>query len=138
EAIANGQYVVIVEGEKCADDLWAIGIPATTNPGGAPKPGQKPKWRPEYSEALRGADLVVMPHDDPQGYSHKEAIVRMSADLAKRIRVLELALHWPEVRDKPDGGGDVSDGLQHGRTREEIDALIEETPDAEVSSIKEP
>src|SRR5262249_42890268 len=37
EAIASGRLVVVVEGEKDADALWALGIPATCNAGGAGK-----------------------------------------------------------------------------------------------------
>src|SRR5262249_10579974 len=72
------------------------------------------------SELLRGADIVVIPdHDDP-GYAHADAIVDMSAGIAKRIRVLKLAEHWPECPK----GGDISDWLAAGHTREELDALI--------------
>jgi hypothetical protein len=35
EALALDRPVFIVEGEKDADNLWKLGIPATTNPGGA-------------------------------------------------------------------------------------------------------
>jgi len=45
EAIANNHTILIVEGEKDANAAWRIGLPATCNPGGASKPGQKTKWR---------------------------------------------------------------------------------------------
>jgi hypothetical protein len=125
EAIANEHVVVIVEGEKDVENLWKIGIPATCNPGGAAKSQQKPKWRPEYSESLRDADIVVIPDHDEPGRAHAEAIARMSAGIAKRVRVLDLAAHWPDCPK----GGDVSDWLAAGHTREELDALIERATD---------
>ena len=53
EAIAAGHPVFIVEGEKDVLTLNKLGVVATTNAGGAGK------WRPEFSEALRGADVIL-------------------------------------------------------------------------------
>jgi hypothetical protein len=125
EAIASERTIVVVEGEKDADNLWRIGVPATCSPDGAADTGKTPKWRPEYSEALRGADIVVIPDHDAAGYAHAGATATMSAGAAKRVRVLALAKHWPECPK----GGDISDWLAAGHTREELDALIERAPD---------
>ena len=121
EAIANGHTILIVEGEKDVLNLERIGLPATCNPGGASEPGKKSKWRKEYSETLRGADIVILPDHDQAGYAHGDAIAGMSTGLAKSVRVLKLAEHW---RDCPKGG-DVSDWIAVGHTREQLDALIE-------------
>jgi putative DNA primase/helicase len=48
EAIAAGEPVFVVEGEKDVHALEHAGLVATCNPMGAGK------WRPEHSEALRG------------------------------------------------------------------------------------
>ena len=101
--------------------MQRIGIAATCNPGGASEPGKKPKWRKEYSEALRGADIIIIPDHDPAGYAHADAIASMSAGTAKSVRVLKLADHWPDCPK----GGDISDWLAAGHTREQLDALIE-------------
>jgi len=45
EALASDRAVFIVEGEKDADALWRLGIPATCNAGGA----GNGKWRASYS-----------------------------------------------------------------------------------------
>src|SRR5262245_22520662 len=107
EAIANEHIVVAVEGEKDVENLRKIGLAATCNPGGANEPDQKPKWRPEYSESLRDADLVIIPDHDEAGRAHAEAIASMSAGIAKRMRMLKLADHWPDCPK----GGDISDWL---------------------------
>jgi hypothetical protein len=125
EAVANEHLIVIVEGEKDVLNLARIGVPATCNPGGAAKPGKKPKWCSEFSEVLRGADIVIIADHDEPGYAHAAAIAAMSFGIAKRIRVLKLAEHW---RDCPEGG-DVSDWLKAGHTREQLDWLIEQAPD---------
>jgi hypothetical protein len=122
EAIALGRTILVAEGEKDVDNLWRIGIPATCNAHGAhdPSKNQQPKWKLVHSEQLRGADIVVIPdHDDP-GYAHCEATCRLSSGIAKRVRRLVLAAHWPECPI----GGDISDWLAAGHSREELDALL--------------
>ena len=101
---------------------WRAG---TCNPGGASAPGKKVKWQPEYSESLRSADIVIIPDHDEPGRAHAEAIAQMSTGIVKRIRVLDLAKHWPECPR----GGDISDWLGAGHTRAEFDELIEQAPD---------
>jgi hypothetical protein len=73
EAISNDEIVVVVEGEKDADNLIKLGVRATSSPDGAAKPGEKPKWRREYSDLLRDADVVVVPDNDPTGRAHAQA-----------------------------------------------------------------
>src|SRR5262249_33162477 len=113
EAIASGHAIYVVEGEKDADSLWRIGVPATCNPDGASEPDKKPKWRSEYSEMLRAADLIVIPDNDPAGRAHADAIVSQSTGIAASVRMLDLAQHWPGCPK----GGDISDWLAAGHTR---------------------
>jgi phage/plasmid-associated DNA primase len=65
EAISQGQIIFTVEGEPCADALWNLGIPATTNIGGAGK------WSQSHSDDLEGAGTVVLcPDRDQPGLEH--------------------------------------------------------------------
>jgi RecA-family ATPase len=125
EAIALGYRIAIVEGEKDANSLWMLGIPATCSPHGASEPGDKSKWTEKHSEQLRGADVIIFNDNDPSGYAHADATCRSLAGIAKRICRLDLALHWPGMP----ASADVSDWLAKGHTREELDALIEQAPD---------
>ena len=120
EAIALGYTVLIVEGEKDVENLRRIGIPATCNPEGASEPGKKPKWRQDYSEALRDADIVIIPDHDSPGYAHANAIAELSNGIAKSVRVLKLADFCVDCPK----GGDVSDWIAAGHTREQLDDLI--------------
>jgi putative DNA primase/helicase len=122
EAIKAGQVVLVVEGEKDVNAAWKLGVPATCSPGGASDLGKKSKWRPEYSQLLRGADIVILPDHDAPGYAHAVATASMCANIAKRVRILKLAEHWPECPK----GGDLSDWLAAGHTREQLNALIEQ------------
>ena len=125
EAIASERTILVVEGEKDADSLWRIGIPATCSPDGASDIGKAAKWRMAYSESLGGADIVVIPDHDAAGYAHADATAKASVPVAKRVRMLTLAKHWPECPK----GGDISDWLAAGHTGEELAKLIEAAPD---------
>jgi putative DNA primase/helicase len=121
-AIRSDTTVFVVEGEKDADRLAALGLAATTNPGGAGK------WRPPYSAALGGARVVLLPDNDDAGRSHACAVAAGLAGTAAEVRLLEL----PSLPPK----GDVSDWIaerQHaGCTttdlRRELEALARAAP----------
>ena len=114
-AAQSGGTVWVVEGEKDADALARLGLTATTAPMGAGK------WRRSYSEALRGADVVVLPDNDQAGQAHADAVARSLRGIARRVRLLAL----PGIPQK----GDVSDWLAAGGTREALEALAADTPD---------
>jgi putative DNA primase/helicase len=109
EAAANGHTIHIVEGERKANALWAWNIPATCNPGGACK------WRPEHSEFVRGAHVVVLPDNDPAGCAHLEKLIESLTGVANKVQVVEL----PGLPSK----GDIIDWIEAGGTREQFDAL---------------
>jgi hypothetical protein len=137
EAIAAGHTILVVEGEKDVDRLWSIGIPATCNAHGAADPlkNQRPKWKPEHSEQLAGADIVVIPDHDNAGYAHADATCSASFGVCKTVRRLVLRDHWPNCPK----GGDVSDYLDAGHTREQLDELIEQAkPYAPGTTPKQP
>ncbi|MEW6771236.1 MAG: DUF927 domain-containing protein [Bacillota bacterium] len=114
-AVHEDRTVFVVEGEKDADRLAAIGLTATTCPGGAGK------WRREYSEALRGADVVILPDSDEPGRKHAEQVAKSLRGVAASVKVLEL----PGLPEK----GDVSDWLAGGGTAEELLRLAAEAPE---------
>jgi hypothetical protein len=118
-AVANGCKVYVPEGEKDCDNLRARGRVATTCAGGAEK------WLPEYNEFLRGADVVLLPHNDDPGRRHAGQITASLHGIAKRGRILNLARVWAECPDK----GDVSDWFATGGTVDQLEALTEALPD---------
>ncbi len=76
--------VFIVEGEKAADRLAALGLVVTTNPGGAGK------WRPKYGEWLRGRHVVILPDDDEPGRRHGEQVAHALHGVAASVKVVSL------------------------------------------------
>jgi putative DNA primase/helicase len=130
KATAEGRIIACAEGEKDADSLWLLGIAATCNAHGASEPGKQAKWTKAHSEQLAGADIVVFNDNDAAGYKHAAATCTQSLGIARRVRRLDLGNHWPEIPK----GGDVSDWLSAGHTREELVALIETAPDYAASA----
>jgi hypothetical protein len=106
--------VFVVEGEKDADRLTAEGQLATTCPGGAEK------WRREYSGALAGRNVAILPDNDEPGRAHAIQVARSLGGVANAVKVL----HLPGLPLK----GDVSDWLDSGHTVSELWALVRETP----------
>jgi putative DNA primase/helicase len=84
-------------GEKDADRLAALGLAATTNPGGAGR------WLARYSAALAAARVVLLPDHDSAGRHHAEMVGASLAGIAGEVRLLEL----PGLAEK----GDVSDWI---------------------------
>ena len=102
KAVAAGRTICIPEGEKKVDLIRGFGFPATCCAGGANK------WRPQHEAFLKGADVVLLPDNDPAGREHVEAIAESLASSARRIRILEL----PNLPEK----GDVVDWHAAGGT----------------------
>jgi putative DNA primase/helicase len=106
--------VYVCEGEKDCDALAALGLVATTNPGGAGK------WVPVFSETLRGRRVVIPADNDKPGREHAQHVARSLQGIAAEVRILEL----PGLPDK----GDVSDWLAGGGTAEQLADLAAAAP----------
>jgi hypothetical protein len=128
KAVGNGVTVYLCEGEKDADSLVTLGLVATTNAMGAGK------WRAEYNEALRGADVVLLPHNDAPGRDHAERVAAELHSVTKRVRMLDIAKHWPECG----AGQDISDWLAAGGTADKLKDLVEALPDWQPSGDHKP
>jgi len=100
-AIRNNVTIFLLEGEKDVGRLNTLGLVATTNPMGAGK------WHNSYTEALREADLVIIPDKDKPGYAHAENIAKAVYGVAKRVRVVYLPGDCKDISDWLDGDGDI-------------------------------
>jgi len=116
QMIDSGTPVYVVEGEKDTDRLRGLGLVATCNPMGAGK------WHDSYSQALKGADLVIIPDNDQPGRDHAGQVAKSCHGMVKRVRVLELP---------GDNKSDVSDWLDNGGDVAQLKELAEACPDYE-------
>lgn len=117
---ALGSSVIIVEGEKDVLALEALGLPATTNAGGAGK------WLPGYNEALRGKRIAIIHDNDGPGIKHGELLVRELLPFAAEVRCLRC----------PDPHNDVSDWIAAGATRSDVLLRIKGTSESNPSDLK--
>ncbi len=81
-AVQKAQFVWVVEGEKDANTLIQMGLCATCNAGGAGK------WIPEYSDSLRGKELVLCGDNDEAGRRHIDKILEATAGAVKSTRIV--------------------------------------------------
>lgn len=112
--------VVIVEGEKDADALAALGFAATTSVMGAGK------WKDFYAEQLRAASVprvLIIPDNDTAGHAHAVQVAQSCRAHGLDARIVPLP-GFPAPR--PKHGEDVSDWLA-GHTAEELRTLFAAT-----------
>lgn len=83
EAIALGKRIFVVEGEKAAEKLWALGVAATTNPMGGKK------WPPSFAEYFGGSIVTILPDNDPTGRDHAAQVAASLAPVAE-VSVVDL------------------------------------------------
>ncbi|UGQ15495.1 hypothetical protein LO772_19370 [Yinghuangia sp. ASG 101] len=103
-AAAAGEVVAVVEGEKDADRLGALGMTATTNIGGAGK------WQDAYAQHFVGvSETVVIADRDEPGRKHAAQVAESLRKVGVRVRVVE-----------PVAGKDVSDHLDAGKRFAEL------------------
>lgn len=101
-AVQAGDVVFVVEGEKDVEAIERTGGVATCNAGGAGK------WRKDYAEVLRGADVIVVPDQDPPGTKHAADVEASLSGVARSVRVLA-----------PLAGKDAADHLAAGHSLED-------------------
>ena len=112
DATAKGERGYVVDGERDADALRALGYCATTHDGGCGTP-----WTPEFCKYFTGPILLISDNSDSERANtraHAEALLGIAADV-------KIIPQLPEVGEK----GDCSDLIDKGWTREKFDALFE-------------
>lgn len=90
--VVKSSQVWIVEGEKDADNLAALGFCATCNVGGAGK------WLDGYSEFLRGKEVIICGDNDKPGQDHANMVFDSVATKAKSVRMVKV----PGAKDASD------------------------------------
>ena len=105
KAVAKGFPVWVVEGEKDADTLVAMGLVATTMPGGAGK------WLDIHTNELKGAQVDIVADNDEPGRDHAKKVLEELLKAGCDAKV------WSTPKQK-----DVTDFLAIGGS---LDELIE-------------
>ena len=116
ELIGSPDPVWLPEGEKDVESLCALGLTATTS-GGANDP-----WLPEFDRYLAGRDVVILLDDDGPGWNRGNVLAEKLRLVAKSLRVVSFTGTGLQEH------GDVTDWLEAGHTREELEVLADATP----------
>ena len=122
-AVKAGRTVYVVEGEKDADTIAAMGYCGTTNPGGASKPGDKIKWLPEHTAALAGANVVLVPDVDATGLADRKRVGMALLEAGCTVRWIDLRDSGAQMPAK----GDITDLAElvgMGQAREILDNMV--------------
>jgi hypothetical protein len=108
--------VFVVEGEKKADALRALGARATTCSEGARK------WLQvsDRHDALRDRHVVTLPDNDDDGRAHAAQVAEDAQGVARSVRIVELPGLPPH--------GDVVEWITGGGTFPELLQLVIATP----------
>jgi hypothetical protein len=127
EAVTAGRPIYLCEGEKDTEAaVNVLHLDATCCQGGSGG------WRPQYNAAFKGADLIILPHNDKAGREFAEKRAAELKPLAARVRILKLWESWQDCPDK----GDLHDWIHvGGGTREEFDRLVAALPEYEPSEV---
>jgi putative DNA primase/helicase len=109
--VLEAPILFLVEGERDVESLRDCGFVATTNAGGAKAP-----WLPQFTDALRGREIILIPDNDAPGRARVLAIARALLGVAARIIVLEL---------EGEGIKDVTDWFNAGHSELELIAQLD-------------
>jgi 5S rRNA maturation endonuclease (ribonuclease M5) len=107
-AVIAAKIVFIAEGEKDVDALVELGVTATCNVGGAGK------WKAEYTQFLRGKDVIVLPDHDVAGREHAARVMQSLTDVAASVKLIQL----PAAKD-------AAEWIANGGTLDALVALVE-------------
>ena len=109
------EIVFVPEGERDCESLRELGLIATTNSGGCGS-----GWSHELTPYFTGREIVVLSDNDGPGLERADKTAAALHPVAKSVRLVWL----PGLPEH----GDVTDWLEAGHTREELEVIVAETP----------
>jgi hypothetical protein len=107
--VLEAPIVFCVEGERDVETLREYGFVATTAMCGADAP-----WLPQYTAALAGREVILIPDRDAPGKAHMAKVARALLGNVARLRYLEL-----------DRGKDVTEWFELGGSEVGLISLLE-------------
>lgn len=105
-----GIPLYLVEGEKDVETLRDRSLPATTAPHGA-----QSAWLPQYTDTLRGCNVVIVADNDKAGIERGR---RVFAELQGKAATVSLV--------KPAYGNDITDLFNAGYGTEQLEPISEQ------------
>lgn len=101
----NAETVYVVEGEKCVDAIYDIGLHGTTT-------GSSTSWKDFHSTYFKGKRVIIIPDKDTPG----ERYARNILDALDYLKIEAFILRLPNLEESED----VYDWVQAGGTRKDL------------------
>jgi hypothetical protein len=117
--VRRGLPIYLCPGEKDVLAMVAHGFGATTKAGGE----IKTKWLDDYSETLRGGDVIIIADKDEKGRGYAQAVASKLHGVAICLRVIEL----PDVKGTP--VKDPADFFAAGGSADQLQKLTDTAPE---------
>ena len=107
--VLEAPIVFLVEGEKDVETLREYGFVATTHAGGAKAP-----WLPQFTAALAGREVILIPDNDHDGRQHMLRVARALRGQVARLVMIEL-----------EGAKDITEWFEAGHSELALIALVD-------------
>lgn len=118
-ALKSSGTVYVVEGEKDVETMKRNGFISVCGAHGA----GSGKWLPQYTEALKGRNVIVIPDNDTQGKNFAVETCNALAGHAASVKMINLTDEWINLPEK----GDISDVFQMDKPNDvliKLEALV--------------
>jgi 5S rRNA maturation endonuclease (ribonuclease M5) len=117
--VLKATSVIVCEGEKDCETARSLDLIATCNAQGAGK------WRPEFSDCLRGKSVTIIADADPPGRAHAQEVARSLSGKVTSLKLMEMP-----------GAKDLTEWVELGGSHQELDDLIQNTPEWTQESVE--
>nr|DAR48802.1 MAG TPA: DNA directed DNA polymerase [Caudoviricetes sp.] len=118
-ALKSSGTVYVVEGEKDVETMKRNGFISVCSAHGA----GSGKWLPQYTEALKSRNVIVIPDNDTQGKNFAVETCNALAGHAASVKMIDLTDEWSGLPEK----GDISDVFQMDKPNDvltKLEALV--------------
>ena len=118
-ALKSNGTVYVVEGEKDVETMKRNGFISVCSAHGA----GSGKWLPQYTEALKSRNVIVIPDNDTQGKNFAVETCNALAGHAASVKMIDLTDEWSGLPEK----GDISDVFQMDKPNDvltKLEALV--------------
>ena len=88
----RSKHVILVEGEKVADQLNRLGFLATTTPKGSNN------WKACFAKYFTGKIVIILPDNDVPGFAYAQSALLNIKKFATQVKIVEL----PNLKEKED------------------------------------
>ena len=112
KAIKEGKPIFIPEGEKDVDTLTKQGYTAFTY-------GGVNDWQVDFTELVKGADVVILADNDEPGINVANTILQ---DVQAVVKSAKIIVPMPDIPK-----ADITDYFEAGHSKQEFEQMINNT-----------